>query len=365
MNRKYFYFISAFAFLCFLLILVFFARNNTELEATQDTQVETPSFLTYITGSGIVEPVSGNIMISSPLNRTVEKINVSVNDQVKKGDVLFELYNQDLKANLRIKQLQYEESLSNLRKLESFPREEDLTIAQENLNRAHAIFNESVLKYSMDNRCAKSQEEACINLYNYMKAEAEFIAAQAQFDKIKSGTWKPELKIAKDAVEQAKADLEVTKIEIERTYVKSPIDGTILQIKIHEGEILNPSKNFILVGNMDALNLRVGIDQFNAQKFRPDCRAIAFKQGDNAQEIRLKFLYVEPVMVPKKYLTNELHERVDTQVFEIVYRIEKNDAHLFIGEQMDVYIYVDQDHSKNVPNAPVEDPNQSKNQDLQ
>jgi hypothetical protein len=67
----------------------------------------------------------------------------------------------------------------------------------------------------------------------------------------------------------------------------------------------------------------------------------SFKQGDATTEFSLKFLSLEPFMIPEKYLTNELHEKVDTQVFEVLYRIEKNDAHLFIGEQMDVYIYVD------------------------
>ena len=101
-----------------------------------------------------MEPVSGNIIISSPFNRIVEKINVSVNDQVKKGSILFQLYNQDLRANLKIKQKKYEESLSNLYKLEALPREEDLTIAQETLNKAQALFNEAIVEYCMANRYA-------------------------------------------------------------------------------------------------------------------------------------------------------------------------------------------------------------------
>ena len=127
--------------------------------------------------------------------------------------------------------------------------------------------------------------------------------------------------------------------EIERTYIKSPIDGTVLQIKIHEGETSDPSKTAIILGNIDELNLRVSIDQFNEPRFHPDCPAVAFRQGDTTTEFPLKFIHIEPFMVPKKYLTNELHEKVDTQVFEILYRIEKNNSHLFIGEQMDVYIY--------------------------
>lgn len=339
MNRKYIYLILAFTILSALLILIFFIGNKPEPKATQDVQVETPPFLSYISASGIVEPGSGNIFLSSPFNRTVEKINVSVNDQVKKGDVLFQVYNQDLRVNLKIKQKKYEESLSNLYKLEALPREEDLIIAQETFNKAQALFNILALEYC--NSRGRSKVEKCINLYKYRQAEAEFLAAQAEFEKVRSGVWQPELRIVQDEVEQAKADVESMEAEIERTYIKSPIDGTVLQIKIREGETSDQSKTAIIVGNLDELNLRVSIDQFNEQRFHPNCRAVAFKQGDNTTEFPLKFIHIEPFMIPKKYLTNELHEKVDTQIVEILYRIDKSNTHLYVGEQMDVYIYVE------------------------
>lgn len=340
MNRKYIYIILGFTLLCVFLILFFFIGSTAEQQAPQDVQVESPPFITYISGSGIVEPASGNIAISSPFNRIVEKINVSVNDQVKKGDVLFQLYNQDLIATLKIKQKKYEESVSNLYKLEALPREQDLIIAQEALNKARAVFNIAIIEYCTINRRVRSKEEKCVSLYKYQQAEADFLAAQAQFEKVQSGIWQPELKIAQAEVAQARADIEAWEAEIERTYIKSPIDGTILQIKIREGETTDQSKPALILGNIEALNLRVSIDQFSEPRFHPDCPAVAFKQGDITTKFPLEFIHIEPFMVPKKYLTNELHEKVDTQIFEILYRIEKNGSHLLIGEQMDVYIYV-------------------------
>jgi HlyD family secretion protein len=341
MKRKYVYFIGTFTFLCLLLILIFFIGHQTEADAKEDIQVETPSFLSYISGTGIIEPASGNIVISSPLHRLVEKIDVKINDHVQRGDVLFQLYNQDLLANLKTRQKKYEESLSNLHKIETLPRKEDLRIAQETLNREQALFNQSVTEYCLGRKRARRKEDKCLNVYKYQQAEARFLEAQAQFDKVKAGASSSELKIAQTEVEQAKADIESLETEIEETYIKSPIDGTVLQIKIHEGEILDPGKAAMTVGNVEELNLRVAIDQFNEARFHPNCPAVAFRQGDIKTEFPLKFLHIEPFMVPKKYLTNELQERVDTQTFEILYQIEKTDARLFIGEQMDVYIYVD------------------------
>jgi HlyD family secretion protein len=338
MSRKYIYLVATATFLSFLLILNFFIRNEP-VQATQDVKVATPPFPTHISGTGIVEPESGSILISSALNRSVEKIYVSINDKVKKGSILFQLYNQDLMAHLKIKQKGYEESLSNLSKIAAMPREEDLIMAQAILFKNKALYHQSIIEYCVANRCAKCRSEKWINLYKFQQAKGEYLAAKARFKKVKHGAWQPDLKIGQTQVEQALAEMEAIKIEIDRTFITSPIEGNVLQIKIREGETLDPSKTAIILGNIEELNLRVSIDQLSASKFHPESPAVAFKQGDTETEFPLKFIHMEPVMVPKKYLTNELNEKVDTQIFEILYRIEKNNSNLFIGEQMDVYIY--------------------------
>lgn len=346
MNRKYFHIISTLTALCFILILIFFLDQKTATtEKPLEVKMERPQFATYISGVGVVEPESGNVNISTQFNRIIKKISVFVNQKVKKGEVLFQLDNQDLLANLKIKQREYEKIEANFHKLEALPRKEDLAIAEESLNRSQAALNESKEQYDMitnlPNPRAISREEQNKRLSHYQQAEAEFKKAQAQLEKVRSGTWEPELKIAHHGVEQAKADVEAIETEIERTSIKSPIDGTVLQIKIHEGELSDPGKTAIILGTIDQLNLRVSIDQYKVSMLRPNSPAVAFRQGDRSTEFPLKFIHVEPFMVPKKYVTNEIGEKVDTQVFEILYRIEKNHSHLFIGEQMDVYIDVE------------------------
>lgn len=344
MHRNYFYVVLGFTLFCLFLIVIFFIQKPNKEVAT-DLQVQHLPFLTYISGVGIVEPKSGNININPHFDRIVEKINVSINDRVKKGEVLFQLDNKDLLARLRIKQQEYEKILANLHKLEALPREEDLMIAKETLNKAQAAFNESKAQYDMiinlPNPRAISKEEQDKRLYRYQQAEAEEKKAQAQFEKIKSGAWQPELKIAHHEVEQSKADVDAIESEIQRTYIKSPLNGTILKINIHEGETLDSNKIAIILGNIDELYLRVRIDQFNIARFHTNFPAIAFRQGNLSNGFPLKFIHVAPLMIPKKYLTNDVNEKVDTQVFEILYSIAKADAHLIIGEQMDVYIDVE------------------------
>jgi len=43
-------------------------------------------------------------------------------------------------------------------------------------------------------------------------------------------------------------------------------------------------------------------------------------------------------VIPKKSLTGDSTERVDTRVLQVIYRVEDQNASLYVGQQMDVYI---------------------------
>jgi len=343
MNRKYFLFVLIATLLCLFLILIFFERKSVDVPTEKVTTAPAP-FPAYINGVGIVEPESGNIYIGIPFDRIVKRVYVSVNDKVKKGDPIIQFDNQDLIANLQVKQSAYEKAVANLRKLEALPRKEDLIIAEAALKQAQIALNEAKKQYEMvidlPNPRALSKEEQDKRQYRLQKAEAGMKEVQAKYEKIKSGTWEPDLKIAMYQVAQAQAAVEAAAAEIERTAIKSPIDGTVLQIKIHEGETptSDTSPAAIIIGNLDEYYLRVSIDQFNVSNVTPTAPAVAYRHGDRSNEFPLEFVHIEPFMIPKKYFTNTVDEKVDTQVFEILYRIMKKDASLFIGEKMDVFI---------------------------
>lgn len=344
MHRKYFLIILGLVCLCLLLIFLFFEQKPIPKQEEPLVPLKTAPFSKYINGNGIVEPKSGNINIGIPFNRIVKSIPVTVGEHIKKGSILLQLDNQDLKANLLVKKKELEVVLAQLNRLQTLPRKEDLASAEEALKRAEADYDQSKALYEMvenlSNPRALSKEESHKRRYQYQAAEAQVKEKEAEYEKIKMGAWKPDLEIAKQQVEQAKAATYATEAELQRTFIRSPIDGTVLQVKIHEGETPSSelSKMVMVIGDTDQLYLRVSIDQFDVPHFSKSALAKAFRQGVHSEEYPLEFVLIEPYMVPKKYLTNAVSEKVDTQVLEVLYRITKNDPPLFIGEQMDVFI---------------------------
>ncbi len=343
MHRKYFFTILFLVLCSFFLIAMFFIFKPVA-GTNQDVQFKQSPYHNFISGTGSVEPKSGNIYVGVPFNRIVKKIYVSVNERVKKGDLLFQLDNQDLMANLRIKQEEYESALASLHKLQALPRKEDLSVSKALLKKGQISFDEAKAQYDMvlnlPTPGAISKEERDRRLYGFQAAEAALKEAEAEFAKTASGTWDLELKIAETQVALAKANVEAMEAEIDRTSIKSPIDGSVLQIAIREGETpgSDPSSTVMILGNIDQLYLRVSVDQFDISLIHPDAGAVAYRQGTQSVEYPLEFIHVEPFMAAKKYVTNAVAEKIDTQVLEIMYRIAKNDPPLFIGEQMDVFI---------------------------
>jgi hypothetical protein len=52
----------------------------------------------------------------------------------------------------------------------------------------------------------------------------------------------------------------------------------------------------------------------------------------------LEFVRFEPYVIPKKSLTGDSTERVDTRVLQVIYRIRDGEPSVYVGQQMDVYI---------------------------
>lgn len=348
MKRNYFTVILWLTIAGLLLIIASMWKEGHKQEipvSTLETFHPMSPFKNYIFAVGIVEASSENISIGIPVNRIVSKVLVSTGELVKKGAPLIQLDDRDLQSELKTQQTLYDIAQAKLKRLEEMPRAEDIVVAEASVNNAKVELDQTKKQYemvqSLQDPRALSKEEVDRRYFAYVQAESGLAQAEAQLKKVKSGTWKPDLSIAQLEVKQAKTNVERVRTEIERTIVRSPIDGKILQVKIHEGELppMDTSKTpVMIVGNTEEKHLEVSINQYNASYFNPEAPAVAFLQGDARVEVQLEFVRLDPYLVNKQNLTNDLLEKVDTRVLQVVYKFKNNPYRIFVGQQMDVFI---------------------------
>ena len=65
---------------------------------------------------------------------------------------------------------------------------------------------------------------------------------------------------------------------------------------------------------------------------------MAYVRGNAQLKTGLAFEYVEAYVVPKRSLTGDSTERVDTRVMQVIYSFRRADFPVYPGQLMDVYI---------------------------
>jgi len=302
-------------------------------------------YRSFVAGAGIIEASSENIAIGTPIAGVVTQVFARVGDNVKANDPLFQLDDRDLQADWLVKKAAIKASEAKLERLLATPRPEDIPPLEAKVKEEEAsladLKNQLTLWESVTDKRAISADELSRKRFAVQVEEARLLAARALLAQLKAGSWKKDIEVARADLESARAQAQATEIQIARLTVRAPISGQIFQVKIHRGEFASAGvlqTPLMMIGNVDLLNVRVDVDEHEAWRVRSDGKAIAFVRGNNHIKTPLQFVRIEPYIVPKKSLTGDSTERVDTRVLQALYSFERGGLPVYLGQQMDVFI---------------------------
>jgi hypothetical protein len=99
-----------------------------------------------------------------------------------------------------------------------------------------------------------------------------------------------------------------------------------------------PQTPLLVLGDVETLHVGVDVDENDAWRIDRGASATAYVRRNRNLHTDLKFVKVEPYVVPKRSLTGESTERVDTRVLQVLYRFRRTALPVYVGEQMDVVI---------------------------
>lgn len=294
---------------------------------------------------GLVEPESENVDLSCSVSGMVTGLYVRAGDHVKKGQRLFTVDGRDVVAELGVKRAALRLAQAKLKKLEEAPRAEEIPPAEAKVMEAKALLADAEVQVKLINsvtdRRAVKEEDVRRRELNYEAAKARLEQAEKDLALLKAGTWKPDLEIARSEVRQASAEVHQLAIDLSRLTMLAPIEGMILQNKVRLGQYAQcgPLEEPLLVfGGGGDLHVRADVDESDAWRVRRGADAVAYLRGNSQISFPLEFVRFEPYVIPKKSLTGDATERVDTRVLQVIYRFRDPQAAVFDGQQMDVYI---------------------------
>jgi multidrug resistance efflux pump len=301
-------------------------------------------FPSTLAAAGMIEPETENINIGSPLTGVVAEVDVKVGEQVRAGDPLFRIDDRQLKSELEVRRAMLEDMKAVLAKLESMPRPEEIPAAEARVRETAADYQNWQERVARDDKVFDKgfivEEEFFNRKTQAAKARERHEKAKADLALLKKGAWEPDKHKAQTAIDLAQSQIEQTETELDRLVVRAPVDGEVLQVNVRPGEFVGAPANRVLVmlGNTTRLHVRADIDEYDIPRFDKSAKAIATLKGHPEKEFKLKFVRLEPFVVPKKSLTGDNTERVDTRVLQVIYAIEAADEALYVGQQLDVFI---------------------------
>jgi len=312
-----------------------------------------------IAGAGLVESSTQNIAIGTNLPGIVTKVFVKGGDKAKAGDPLFTLDDRSQRAEVLVR----ESSLlvaraaemiaaENLGKLRALPRKEELPPMEARVSEMEAMLSDLRAQLgnieSVTDARAVAREDIDKRRFAVQAAQARLVESKTQLELMRAGAWKPDLAIQQSQVDSAKAQVQAAMAQVEsartdldRLTVKAPVDGTVLQVNIRAGEFAQAgplTTPLMLFGNTDVLHVRVDIDENDAWKIKPGAKASANLRGNSALRTELTFVRIEPFVVPKRSLTGDSSERVDTRVLQVLYAFKDPAFAVYVGQQMDIYV---------------------------
>ena len=294
---------------CGIIFAVLFVRAGSKpIPASQPVaQPARAPYEAYVAGAGIVEASTENIAIGTVVPGIVTEIFVKVGDHVSKGQPLFKIDDRDLQALLLVRQASLESARAKLAVeqagLEDLQNQLDM---YKNVGDSRAITREEL-----------DRRQFAVNTQN-----ARVVSAQAD-------------------VKSAEAQVQQTQTDLDRLIVRAQADSDVLQVKVRRGEFAPTGvlgTPLMLLGDVKTLHVRVDIDENDAWRLQPGARARASLRGNRDLATELQFVRTEPYVVPKRSLTGESTERVDTRVLQVLYSFPAEKLPVYVGQQMDVFI---------------------------
>jgi multidrug efflux pump subunit AcrA (membrane-fusion protein) len=347
MIRKYVLPVIAFAGVLFALYMV--KRGNAHVPPAAPVAEPAVSKFKYsVAGAGLVEASTENIAVGTLLPGVVSDVVVQVNQPVKKGEPLFKLDEREARAELKAREAMLASAQAQLQKLLNQPRPEEIPVAEAKVAEAEARLENAKLTLSrwerVEDAKAVSPDELRTARLNAKVADANAKAAQADLALLKAGAWKPDVDIARAQLAAAEAQVNTAKTNLERLTVTAPVDGTVLQVKVRVGEFaqVGPlATPLMILGRTERLHIRVDVDENEAPRVVAGAEAEASIRGNSELKAPVQFVRIEPYIVPKRSLTGDSTERVDTRVLQVIYSFDPKALPARVGQQMDVFIKAD------------------------
>jgi HlyD family secretion protein len=300
-----------------------------------------PAAPTDVVARGRVEPAHEPLRLAIGIVGTLAEVYVNEGDPIKKGQLLATLVNDDQAARVAAAAATVELREAQLQKLMNGARPEErqqaaaelaemkakLVLAEQQADRRRPLAEAGVAS-----REALDQAVSTLGV-----AQADTAARQASYDLIMAPPRSEDVAIDKANLSLARADLDVQRDLLEKTELRSPIDGVVLRRFLQSGETISiqPLIPILEVGDTSRLRVRAEIDETDVARVKLGQQATVTAAAYPGRKFAGIVSRIGQRMGRKTVGSDNPAEQRDTDVLDVLVDLDP-DTHLPIGLRVDV-----------------------------
>jgi len=335
--------LSAILVLGGLTATVIWGRTTAAKRAQVGKSTATAEFL--IAAAGRVEPGSEDIKLASELSGKLKAMLVEEGDHVQRAQVLAELENSDYRAQVESAAAEVKQREAELRKVINGARTQERREALSTVEEARAVMNNAeadmVRRQKLFAAGVIAREEEDRYVKDYEVAKARYEEMSHHHDLVAADAREEDRAMAEANLQLAKARLDESRAVLEKTYIRAPIDGTVLRKYHRAGEsVSNSSSNpdpIFTIGDKRALRVRMDVDEADVSKLSLGQSAYVTADAYGNKRFPGRVVRIGQELGRKNVRTDEPTERVDNKILETLVELD-NGVDLPVGLRVNAFI---------------------------
>ena len=337
------------------------AGNFAAQSGVRPEQIASPAFADTsaapqwaASATGRVEPVNGEIRIAGQVPGKIVEVLAKTNDKVEAGDLLARLDDQEIYAKIAAASAEtgvrererQDEPPTGLAK-ERQDAEDAVANAERRLSSAREMFDAALRAVHASAgspagagspASAGSPEKFADGRKSVQTAKAELEAARVALAAVRA---KPEMPLEtrlESSLAMARAELSAAEIALERTRIRAPASGTILNMIGKEGEtaVPSPESALLIFGDLSSLRLRAEVEERDAAKVRVGQKVVIRADAFPDREFAGVVTSISQSLGTPRIATRGPRRPNDVEVVEVMVSIDGNPP-LFTGMRVDAF----------------------------
>jgi HlyD family secretion protein len=299
-----------------------------------------------IVAPGRVEPVSEEVKISSQVPGKLSSVPLEEGNRVVRGQLIAVIWNEEYRARVASAEAQLKLREAELLRIVNGSREQERREALAAVKEADAVLANARFE---QHRRQELYRAGVISKSEAERAEREYDVARARHDAarehhsfVDAAAREDDRMRAEAEVAVARAQLAEARALLDKTEVRSPINGVVLRKHLHSGESISDllQSPIYTLADASVLRVRVDVDERDIAKIRLGQRVWFTADAYGGKKFWGRVVRVGQILGKKNIRSDEPTERVDQKILETLVDLDPG-SKLPIGLRLNSYVPVE------------------------